>query len=93
MIMDKEVELVSDTALDLGTARPGPGNPLRVFAIGVGGSLVVTTGDDDTAADDLITVDASEDMEFELPSNTKRYIMASFSQGQVGIVDTSQTNN
>jgi len=92
MIMDKELELTSGTALDLGTKRPGPGNDISMFAQGVGGSLVITTGDTNAAADALITVDATNDVEFDLPSETKRYIKATFAAGTVGIVDTAQTN-
>ena len=92
MILDKLAELTTATAFDLETVRPGPGKPIKMYASGVGGSLVITTGDTDVAADALITVDATNSVEFELPSNTKRYIIATFAAGSVNVVLDAQTN-
>ncbi len=91
MYIDKDLELTSGTAKDLGVDRPGPGNPIKLFAQGVGGNVTVTTGATNAAADALITVDATNDVEFELPSGTKRWIKATFAAGSVNFVDTAQT--
>jgi len=92
MIRDALAELVTATAFDLDAVRPGPGKPIKMYANGVGGSLVVTTGDTNAAADALITVDATESLEFHLPANTKRWIKATFATGEVGVVMDGQTN-
>lgn len=92
MILDKQVELATTVALDLETLRPGPGEPITLWATGVGGDLVFTTGDAVAAADDLITVDAANDVEFYLPSNTKRWIKGTFAAGKVYVVLDAQTN-
>lgn len=91
MIRDNETELATTVAFDLGNVRPGPGKPIKMFAQGVGGSLVITMGATDTAADACITVDATNDVEFHLPSNTLQYIIATFATGSVGVVMDAQT--
>lgn len=94
MILDNETRLTTATAFDLNVEKPGAGNPICLFASGVGGSLVVTTGATSGAATDAcITVDATNDVEFALPSNTQQFIRATFAQGTVEVVLDSQTNN
>ena len=92
MILDHLAELTTAQAFDLDAVRPGPGKPIKMYASGVGGSLAITTGATNAAADALITVDATDDVEFELPSNTKQFIMATFAQGSVNVVMDAQTN-
>ena len=92
MILDKLAELTTAVAFDLDAVRPGPGNPIKMYATGVGGPLVVTCGADTAAADACITVDATEPVEFELPSNTKQFIKATFATGNVYVVMDAQTN-
>jgi len=93
MILDDMAKLTSATAFDLETVRPGPGQPIKMMAIGVGGSLAVTTGDTTAAADACVTVDATNTVEFELPSNVKRYIEATFASGDVYVIlPGAQTN-
>ena len=92
MILDHLAELTTAQAFDLDAVRPGPGKPIKMYAAGVGGSLAITTGATDAAADALITVDATDDVEFELPSNTLQFIKATFAQGSVNVVMDAQTN-
>lgn len=93
MIRDNEAQLESGVPFNLGPVRPGPGKPIKMWATGVGGSVVITTGDTDAAADALITVDATNDVEFELPSNTLQYINATFASGELGVIMAgAQTN-
>lgn len=94
MILDSQAELTTAVAFDLGSQKPGPGNPIKLWAAGVGGSLVITTGATDTALDALITVDATNDLEFELPSNTLQYIIATFATGTLNVIlPGAQTNS
>jgi len=94
MILDKEAELVTTVAYDLETTSPGPGKPINMWASGIANSLVITHGDTSTAADPLLTVDAVQDVEFRLPSNTKRFIKASFASGSLNVIlEGAQTNS
>jgi len=94
MILDKEAELTTATAFDLGSKKTGPGQPVKLWATGVGGSLVLTHGATNAAADALITVDATKDLEFELPSNTLQFIKATFATGSVNVIlPGAQTNS
>ena len=86
MILDNDAKLVTTVAFDLGSVRPGPGNPIKMYASGVAGSLVITQGATNAAADACITVDATNAIEFELPSNTLQYIKATFGSGEVNFV-------
>jgi hypothetical protein len=64
-----------------------------MFANGVGGALVITTGDTNAAADAGITVDATDDVTFTLPTSIKRYIKCTFATGIVAVViPQTQTN-
>ncbi|MCK5919687.1 MAG: hypothetical protein KAG66_02015 [Methylococcales bacterium] len=89
MIRDHELNMVTTVAMDLGSAAPGPGNPIKMVALGVDAALVITTGDTTAAADPLMTVVASAGLtEFELPSDTKRYIKATFAAGEVSVINS-----
>ena len=97
MIRDHEAELVTDIGFDLGPVRPGPGNPIKFWATGVGAVLIFTMGVDAAEAEagtvPCITVDATDDVEFELPSNTQQFIATTFGSGDVGaILPGAQTN-
>lgn len=97
MILDNEAELTTATGFDLEAVRPGPGEPIHLWAAGVGGSLAITMGEDAPEAEGAtipcITVDATEDVEFELPSNTLQFIAAVFGTGTVNIIlEGAQTN-
>jgi len=95
MILDKELEVATTVALDLGSTKPGPGKPTKCIATGVTLNVVVTTGATDTAADTLQTVEcAGADLiEFELPSNTLQFVKFAFADGAVNIVlEGNQTN-
>lgn len=97
MILDKEAELTTATGFDLGVVRPGPGNPIKLWATGVGGDLEITTGADAAEAEAgltaLMTVDADGDVEFELPSNTQQFIATTFATGSVNVtLCGNQTN-
>jgi len=84
MILDKMAEMVTTVAFDLESISndcgPGPGQPLLMWAqLDTPGALTITTGATATAADDCIVVDVpAEGIEFRLPSNTKRYVLAAF---------------
>ena len=86
MILDNDAKLVTTVAFDLGVVNPGRGNPICLHASGVGASLVLTQGATDAAADALMTVDATNDIRFELPSDVARYIKATFVSGEVNFV-------
>lgn len=91
MFMDKQAELATTVAFDLDAVRPGPGQPIKMFAnLNAAGDLVITTGATSAAAGDLITVACDGITEFELPSTTERYIKATFA-GDVGVVMDAQT--
>lgn len=92
MILDKETLIADDlahdgtpTVIDLGSVRPGPGNPIKLFVrtsatmAGATG-VVLTDGATSTAADALIshtaTLDGGAIIEFELPSDVARYLKA-----------------
>lgn len=97
MILDKNAELTTATAYDLGTVRPGPGNPIKMFASGMAADalVTVTTGATDTAADacTTATVGANGTVEFELPSTTGQFIMATFAAGAINVIlPGAQTN-
>lgn len=101
MILDALAEVPVETAptadsyLDLDAVRPGPGEPIVLWASGVGGALDIqhsVTGSG-APAGSIITVDASEDMEFRLPSNVGRYIQANAAAGAVYVtLEGNQTN-
>jgi len=89
MILDKNAMFAdglayngTPTVIDLGSVRPGPGRPIKVFVQGsstLAGAtgVVVTDGATDTAGDALIThiaTLAGKIVEFELPSDTARYV-------------------
>lgn len=87
MIMDKETQLVTTVALDLGSIRPGPGIPIKLMGVGLTADVTVTHGDAEAAADPLMTVTVEDTnvMEFELPSTTKRFIKATFPAGTLAV--------
>jgi hypothetical protein len=87
MIRDYYGQLTTTVAFDLEAVSPGPGEPIKLMAIGVSGSVVVTTcattGGSYTA---LTTVlGPAGVLEFELPSNTLQFIKATFSAGTVEV--------
>lgn len=95
MIFDKELELATGVALDLGAKRSGPGKFIKVVALGVTLDVVVTTGATNAAADPLITVECggADLVEFDLPSSTLQWISAVFADGEVKIMlEGAQTN-
>jgi len=95
MILDKELELTTAVALDLGPKRPGPGKPIKCIALGVTTDVSFTTGPATGVEETLQTiVCAGVDLvEFELSSNTDRFIVPTFADGAVHIVlEGNQTN-
>lgn len=104
MIFDKELEMTTGVAVDLGDpgqksdgsfGRLGPGLPIMLAVNGMApGNLVITHGDDDTNPEALLTVAieaASEQV--PLPSTLKRWITATFASGTVDVIlGTAQTN-
>ena len=95
MILDKELELVTAVAFDLGTVRPGPGKPIKCIATGVTLNVAITTGPATGAESSLMTVECggADLVEFELPSNTEQFIVPTFADGAVDIVlEGNQTN-
>jgi len=89
MFIDNEAVItVAATDFDLGSVRPGPGEPIKMSVINdsatagtytgpIGAlSMAVTHGDDAGGETALMTVAviAGEETHFELPKNTKRYI-------------------
>lgn len=92
MLIDNETLLATTVALDLEALRPGPGQPIKMFAdLDADGDLVITHGATVTAATALMTVACAGITEFHLPSSTLRWIKATFT-GNVGIVMDVQTN-
>ena len=85
MIRDNETQLATTVAFDLQATRPGPGEPLLMVAIGVDASLVITMSDTEggtyTACTTVLA--PAETFEFHLPSNTKRWIKATFATGDL----------
>jgi hypothetical protein len=105
MILDKELEMVTGVALDLGdpgkrsdgsTALHGPGRQVHLQIQGISaGTVDITTGDTSTSDDALITVvcPVGEVAEAHLPSTCKRYIKATFADGSIDVIlDSAQTN-
>lgn len=83
-----------DTNLDLDAVRPGPGEPIVCWAQGVGGTLVINgSAADEAPATPVITIDATEDVEFRLPSNCPRYVAGDHATGEVFVtLEGNQTN-
>jgi len=88
MIIDKNTELTTATAFDLGAVRPGPGQPIKLMTLGVSGTVTIThcatTGGSYTA-NSVHTVGAGIE-ELELGSQTLQFIKAAFSAGSVRVV-------
>ena len=89
MILDNETMFAdalayggTPTVIDLETVRPGPGEPIKIFAQGsadLAGAtgLVITDGTTSAAADALVTHTCDlvgKLVEIELPSDTARYV-------------------
>lgn len=98
MILDKETELVTATALDLEAVRPGPGKPIKLFATGMTPAALVTVttcatvGGTYTACT-TATVGADGSVEFELPSTTLQFIKSTFAAGSINVtLCGNQTN-
>lgn len=97
-MMDNTLEVVSATAFDLETVRPGPGQPIKMGIQGLDSAAdmaithCATSGGTYVA---LMTVAVPQDdfMEFEIPSNALRYIKMTLGTGAAcRIIDTGQTN-
>lgn len=85
MFIDNETELATGVALDLEAIRPGPGQPIKLWAnLDADGDLVITMGPTNAAAGSCITVACVGITEFELPSSTERWIMSTFA-GRVAV--------
>ena len=92
MLIDKETLLATTVALDLETVRPGPGQPIKMFAdLDADGDLVITHGATSTPITALMTVACVGVTEFFLPSTVLQYIASTFT-GNVGVVMDVQTN-
>ena len=83
MILDNEVKLTNNVTFDLGTKKPGPGQSIKLFASGVGSFISIDHGATAGALSLLLSLDALDDVEFELPSNTRQYIVVKFTGGSV----------
>ncbi len=105
MILDKQMEMVTTVAMDLGNpglrtsggvAPHGPGRPIHLSIMGITADTVtITTGDTSAAADALLTVTCPDDIATEvlLPSTCKRWIKATFANGSIDVIlDNAQTN-
>lgn len=95
MILDKELEIATTVAVDLGSKRPGPGKPIKCIATGVTTTVTVTTGATNAAAGALmvVTCGGADLVEFELPSETLQFVKFAFADGAVNIVlEGNQTN-
>lgn len=96
MIIDKEAELTTTVAYDLGSVRPGPGQPIKMWFLPTAGTspLAITDGATSAAADALMTVayTVGEVVEFELPSNTAQFIKATFTGQLAASLAGVQTN-
>lgn len=82
--------------LDLEAVKPGPGEPLVCLATGIGGDLTILhAATDTTATEVLMVVDATEAVEFRLPSSTMQFVQATAAEitGEVNItLEGNQTN-
>jgi len=89
MILDNETMFADKlafgsppTVLDMGSIRPGPGEPLKIFVQGSADfagatGIVITDGTTVAAADPLVThvCDLTGKLvEFELPSDTAQFV-------------------
>jgi len=103
-ILDKELEMASGAALDLGdpgldsegNAFPhGNGRQIHLAITGIAaGTVDITTGDTSAAADALMTVACPADVvtEVHLPSACKQFIKATFADGSIEVIlDSAQT--
>lgn len=89
MIIDKETELATGVALDLESVRPGPGQPIKMWALlDTDDDLEITMGTTAAlavaGATTCITVACSGITEFELPSSTLQFVATDFT-GQVAV--------
>ena len=95
MILDKELEIVSGTAIDLGPKKPGPGKPIKCIARKVSANVTITTGADNLTLKGVLTVTCggAELVEFELPSNIEQFVNFTFADGNVEIVLAGNQTN
>lgn len=98
MMIDALAEVTSATAFDLETVRPGPGNPIKFGIQGqdTGASMAIThcaTEGGTYTALMTVLVPTEDFMEFEIPSNSLRYIKMTLATGaECFVIDTGQTN-
>jgi len=96
MILDAQTEMATGVALDLEAVRPGPGKPIKMFALlDSDGDLAITHGTSAALAEGgltaLMTVACAGMTEFEIPSTALQFIAATFT-GEVGVVMDVQTS-
>ena len=96
MILDNEALLATGVGFDLEAVNPGPGKPIKMFALlDSDGDLAITHGATEALAEGgltpLMTVACVGLTEFELPSSALQWIAATFT-GRVGVVMDVQTN-
>ena len=92
MLLDSLTQLATTVAFDLEAVRPGPGQPIKCYALlDADGDLTITQGATSTAADALMVVACVGITEFYLPSTVLQFIKSTFA-GQVGVVMDVPTN-
>lgn len=98
MILDALAEIpvnaVAGTdTLDLDAIRPGPGEAIVCWARGVGGDLIINHAATSVAGSQLMVVDATEDVEFRLPSNALQFVQGVAAAGEIHVtLEGNQTN-
>lgn len=88
MIVDATMELTTTVAFDLGAVRPGPGEPIKIMAVGVSGTVTIThcaTIGGSYTANSVQTCGAGI-AEFVLQSDTLQFIKVAFAAGSVEVV-------
>lgn len=93
MILDHELQMTTATGLDLEALRPGPGEPIKMYASGMtpAALVTVTMGIDKASAEagagpcTTATVGPKGNVEFELPSTTLQWIACAFAAGAINV--------
>ena len=91
MILDHYAELTTATPFDLGAKKPGPGEPIVMYASGMTPGAQVAVATSATSGGAYVnvadaTVGADGTVEFRLPSTTLQWIQSTFAGGALNIV-------
>lgn len=93
-ILDSELAMATTVATDFGVS--GAGRPIRLQAVGVTATVVITssaTVGGTYAGSTTFTCGGADFVECQLPSYTLQFVKAVFADGAVNVIlDSAQTN-